>query len=149
MTTNPGTPRILVALDPSEDVSRILAAATSLALALEGEVTLLHVSDREVGEESEAARYRRPGGGANDEGNLLFLSERVRSKGLPCSTSTVIGPPAASIREAARELGAAYLVIGVHHHGVVYETLIGSVARDVLAAAPCPVLAVPLHTSED
>ena len=47
---------------------------------------------------------------------------------------------AEAILEEARNLSAAFIVIGSHGHGAVYELLAGSTTHGVLHRAPCPVV---------
>jgi nucleotide-binding universal stress UspA family protein len=47
------------------------------------------------------------------------------------------------IAEAARDLEADLIVVGTHGHGGFKATVLGSVARSLLATSCCPVLAIP------
>ena len=49
----------------------------------------------------------------------------------------------ALVAKAADAVGADLIVVGTHGHGPVAATVLGSVARGLLYAARCPVLAVP------
>lgn len=51
-------------------------------------------------------------------------------------------PPAAAILSEARRVSADVVVIGWRGHGTFRRLLAGSVSRQVVAAAPCPVLVV-------
>jgi hypothetical protein len=53
--------------------------------------------------------------------------------------------PACSVREAARKSGAGVIVVGTHARGAIASAVLGSVAKQLLHASPCPVLAVPVH----
>lgn len=53
------------------------------------------------------------------------------------------GGLAHAIAEAAEKVGADLIVVGTHGHGAIAAALLGSVARGLLHAAHCPVLAVP------
>jgi nucleotide-binding universal stress UspA family protein len=50
------------------------------------------------------------------------------------------GDPATEIMACARELGAGLIVLGTHGRGPVRRALLGSVAREVVAQAPCPTM---------
>lgn len=52
------------------------------------------------------------------------------------------GPPTAAIIRAARRARADVIVMGWRGHGAVRRLLVGSISRDVVRAAPCPVLVV-------
>jgi nucleotide-binding universal stress UspA family protein len=58
-------------------------------------------------------------------------------------TRRVVGRAAEQTAQVARQLGAAYIVIGSHGHGAMYELLVGSTTRLLLKLAPCPVVVVP------
>jgi len=54
----------------------------------------------------------------------------------------VDGPPASAIIGAAKRARADVIVMGWRGQGAVHRFLSGSVSRDVVRAAPCPVLVV-------
>jgi nucleotide-binding universal stress UspA family protein len=54
-----------------------------------------------------------------------------------------IGDPAGRLIAVAEEHGAAMVVVGSRGRGAVKRALLGSVAADLLAGSPRPVLAVP------
>ncbi|MCW2953519.1 MAG: hypothetical protein JWQ48_2689 [Conexibacter sp.] len=51
-------------------------------------------------------------------------------------------PVAETIANVARERDAQVVVVGGHGYGRVREVLIGTITRDVIRRAPCPVLVV-------
>jgi nucleotide-binding universal stress UspA family protein len=72
------------------------------------------------------------------------LKEAVDSidPGLGARARRLDGPPAREIPEACRE-GVDLLVTGSRGYGPVTRVLLGSVSRQILNDAPCPVLVVP------
>lgn len=88
--------------------------------------------------------------GAELETKLLddanhWLEERLANAGLPkeaTAAQVVIGDPAAEITAAAIRLGSDLIVLPTRGAGGVGHALIGSVARSVLRASPCPILIV-------
>ena len=69
-------------------------------------------------------------------------AEIVRALGVEPSTRVEFGDPARAIVElAARERYDA-VVVGHHGRGCIGEGLLGSVAKAVTGAAPCPVVVV-------
>jgi nucleotide-binding universal stress UspA family protein len=76
-----------------------------------------------------------------------MLEEAARS----CATEAVArravqGPPAAALVQAIEEESADLLVVGTRGRGAMRSVLLGSVAHEMLAISPCPVVVVPLHT---
>jgi nucleotide-binding universal stress UspA family protein len=55
---------------------------------------------------------------------------------------------AATIASVAGELDGDVIVLATHGRGPVSGILLGSVARELLQVAPCPVLAVPPRAAE-
>jgi nucleotide-binding universal stress UspA family protein len=47
--------------------------------------------------------------------------------------------------EEARKVKATHIVAGSHGHGAAHDLFVGSVTRDLLKSAPCPVLVVPFR----
>ena len=55
------------------------------------------------------------------------------------------GHPVSSILAKAAATKAAYIVLGSHGHGAVYDLIVGSTTHGVLRRARCPVLVVPIR----
>jgi nucleotide-binding universal stress UspA family protein len=60
---------------------------------------------------------------------------------VPVAASVVEGRAVDVLCEAARD--ADLLVLGSHGHDRMYRTVLGSVAQEVVEAAPCPVVVIP------
>jgi len=58
------------------------------------------------------------------------------------------GHPVLEIQTIATRLDAAMLVIGTRGRGSVKAAVLGSVSRDLLRSAPCPVMVVPSGADE-
>lgn len=74
-----------------------------------------------------------------------WLEERMERAGFPHDTTVArvaIGDPATEIVAAAERLDNELIILPTRGAGAVGETLIGSVARSVLRASPCPILIV-------
>jgi nucleotide-binding universal stress UspA family protein len=82
---------------------------------------------------------------AADERNLDAVTEYLTKNGIQNSLRQVAnaGSPADVIIEIARELGASLIVVGLHQRPWIARELLGSTARSIVLAAPCPVLIVP------
>jgi nucleotide-binding universal stress UspA family protein len=68
---------------------------------------------------------------------------RLRDEGIvEIDTATGLGEPAAAIVAYARSSGVDLVVMGTQGKGAEQRYRVGSVAQQVLADAPCPVLMV-------
>ena len=80
---------------------------------------------------------------ANDE-QLAALRQRLAGQGVEHEVAQSVGrlEPADAILEAAEELSAKLIVLGIRRRTPVGKLLMGSTAQRVLLQATCPVLAV-------
>lgn len=67
---------------------------------------------------------------------------RARAEGVRVSGEVLAGHPAHRLTELAARIGAAMIVIGTHGRTGMKRLVMGSVANEVIATAPCPVLTV-------
>ena len=74
------------------------------------------------------------------EEELRTLGAPLTERGLAVELHVQRGRPATVITEAAHELGADLIVTGSRGRGQLRSMLLGSVAAEVAAHAPCPVL---------
>jgi nucleotide-binding universal stress UspA family protein len=141
--------KILVPIDFSPVNREVVAAAVALAKACDGRLTLMHV----VTQPSPMIDYGFASLDLSDlivvlqksaERNLAEWRKRLLQRGIGIKTSVAVGLPAVEIADAARKLGADYIVLGSHGHTAFYDLLIGSTASGVLKKAPCPVVIVPI-----
>jgi nucleotide-binding universal stress UspA family protein len=85
-----------------------------------------------------------------DAGEALDrLRERLVADGVDHDIHQFVrgGSPAEDITRHAAEVGAALIVVGYRRRSPTGKLFLGSDSRDVLLAAPCPVLAVPAGES--
>lgn len=68
--------------------------------------------------------------------------EEIRAAGVEATTELRRGAASEEICEAARECGAALIVVGAHGWGPVKRLVFGSVSSGVMHRATCPVLVV-------
>lgn len=77
---------------------------------------------------------------------------RAADPGISVTTKIVEGIPKDAIVQEAQDWGADLIVLGSHGYGRVRRVLLGSVAGDVVAKAPCSVQVVRakhlLHDAE-
>lgn len=77
---------------------------------------------------------------------LTQLSKSITD--LPVEQRLIMGAPAPSIVEAAKDVDADMIVMGTHGRSGLMRMLMGSVAEYVLRHAPCPVLAIKPQVAE-
>jgi nucleotide-binding universal stress UspA family protein len=139
---------ILVPVDFSDATPRVVETARGLAKAFGSRIVLLNVAEPEpdfVGFEPGPITVRQSV--ARD-----FKIEHQRIEELKQSLATDVreilalhiqGPTVEKILHEAGEQQAAWIVLGTHGHGALYELLVGSVAHGVIKGARCPVVVVP------
>ena len=76
------------------------------------------------------------------EKKLEPLVEKARAEGLRARGEILAGHAPKRLAELATTSGAALLVLGTHGRTGLKKLVAGSVANDVVATAPCPVLTV-------
>ena len=78
-----------------------------------------------------------------DEASWAELGSRLDRLDIPHEARQAMGPDIADeVLDAARDVDAEAIVIGIRHRSAVGKMLMGSVAQRVLLEAPCPVIAV-------
>lgn len=129
--------KILVGVDHSDRSDKALRRANALALFHDAKLVLDYAVD--VGT---AERLR----GLLEKVALEETSERAKAllgeNAAPFEVRSTTGRPFEALRDAAKELGADLIVIGVHRPDGGMFALSGSTARRLLNVAPAPVLVV-------
>jgi len=143
---------ILVPVDLSVATSRVCDAACALAQMSGARLVLLHVVQPptplivydyyafDTGMMAKAIAA----GEKFAARKLLALGRRCERRGLKVQAVQCTGQPLATILDKAAETKAAYIVIGSHGHGAVFDLLAGSTTQGVLRKARQPVLVVPM-----
>jgi nucleotide-binding universal stress UspA family protein len=135
---------ILCPLDFSSSSSDALGYAVALAREGGGRVTLLHVIEGLLGEKP--ADIHLEVAGSLDRAQAAArarLRAAVPAEGarwLEGEPIVATGKAHAEILRKAEELGSDVIVMGVHGQTGLGRLLLGSTARHVVRAAPCPVL---------
>lgn len=82
---------------------------------------------------------------AADQPDLDAVTAHLTANGVHNSLRQITddAPPADIILGVAREIDASLIVLGLHHRSWIAKRVLGSTARSVVLAAPCPVLIVP------
>jgi nucleotide-binding universal stress UspA family protein len=125
---------VLVPLDGSALALRALPYAAPLAVALGGELFLLHVADDSGSTGLSAAELEAVADDARRGGARVaaHLYDQVS-----------VQEPARAIAEAAGTLGTGLIVLSTHGRGGLGRLLRGSVAEGVLRQASVPIVLVP------
>lgn len=137
---------ILAPIDFSDATRPVLDAAANLARAFQAKIVVTHV----VRPASVVLAYSPDVAGLeleaeDDEARQLLSWQReVRGAGLAVEAIELCGEPEACIREEAKRLGADFIVVGSHRHGVLHDLLFGGTTAGLLKNAPCPVVIVPV-----
>lgn len=140
---------ILVPVDLSAATARICAVACDLARLVKGRIILLHVVAPPPVVMNEY--YAFDAGGlsqammAAEKGATRKLRNLARrcARRCPVRTVQITGQPVRAIVTKAAATKAAYVVMGSHGHGAMFDLLVGSTAHGVMRKVRCPVIVVP------
>lgn len=146
-----GMKTILVPVDLSAATTRVCDGACALARLIKARLVLLHIVPQppvmmndyyafDAGALSDAVRA----GEKFAARELLKLARRCRRRGLVVRTVQLTGQPVAAVLAQAGATKAAYVVVGSHGHGAVYDLFVGSTTHGILRKVRCPVLVVPI-----
>lgn len=129
-----------VALDGSATAEAVLPWAGELARGLGLRLVLVHIHEAARGA-SVTEQVRAA------ETYLDRTAETLRSSGVEVQQRVVVveesgGATAAGIVEQARAMNAAWIMLATHGRSGPRRWALGSVADEVIRAAPCPVLVV-------
>lgn len=133
--------KIVVGVDGSEGAQRAAEKAGELSLALGAELLVVCALD-----ELEVERFSKGGDEfvlSNEAEALAIASAEGRKveavhQGLVVHPMTAIGKPGAALVQVAEDQGADLIVVGNKRVQGLARVL-GSIARDVAAHAPCDV----------
>ena len=78
---------------------------------------------------------------------LEALRKVLDADGIECELKTLQGHAVEEILGEAEAADAAYIVMGSHGHGAIYELLAGSTTHGVLHKANCPIVILPRSKS--
>jgi nucleotide-binding universal stress UspA family protein len=127
---------ILVGIDGSPESVGALRTAIALLGSRIGRLTLAEVVDYETAGGGLPAERRHA-----DNQLSVLTQEAAALAGLDPATVVLAGRPADALLEAALDARCHLLVIGGRGHGAT-KAVLGSVARQLTANAPLPVLVV-------
>ena len=136
---------VICAVDDSDGARAALKVARDLAVRFEATLVLVHVEPPTVVPGVSAAlagqeRLRR----AEIEDAEKLLAWLAQEESLDdVDFRAAIGNASDVVVEAARELGATFVVIGSHGRRGLRAAVLGSVSHAVATSSPCPVVIVP------
>jgi nucleotide-binding universal stress UspA family protein len=135
--------QIVVATDGSATSSEAVRFGATMAKALGGRLTLVHVVPAEVGRLAPFIRETIPPRERRAAEALLRSAQVDAAKwGSQASVRMAVGRPAEAILRAVREIRADMLVVGTRGRKGVARMFLGSVAEALAKVAPCPVAVV-------
>jgi nucleotide-binding universal stress UspA family protein len=135
--------RLLVPLDGSALAEAALPAASHLALVLGASVTLVHVIERHPPERIHGERHLATREEA--EAYLADIARGFQAQGItvePHVHAEEVPDVARSIVEHIGELGPDLIVMCTHGVGGLRGWIFGSIAQQVVAMGPAPVLLI-------
>ena len=147
MIPRPELQRVLVAVDFSDESRGALEYAGALAGRLGASLSLVHVVEPDLGAPNVeappvAVKATDSERMAEAKLDLSALGERMLGICRLVETSVRSGIAFFEIAEAAKALGADFIVLGAHGLAGSSPTLLGSTVEKVVRHAPCPVLVV-------
>ena len=139
---------ILVAVDFSPVTDTVLDLAFQVGLAFKSPIHVIHVAPPDpdfLGYETgpktvrdQVARHWH-----EEHKKLQAYAEGFKRQGVSAKALLIQGVTVEKILEEVKNTQAELIILGSHRHGPVHDVLLGSVSREVLKKAPCPVLVVP------
>jgi nucleotide-binding universal stress UspA family protein len=136
---------ILCGVDDSRGGREAVTVATALAERLEAPLICMHVAtDGPTFPYGDAAARERKRRVAVRKGQELLAEVTATAEGEDGPTYRVrFGRPAERLTKTAFAEGAQMLVVGSRGRAPITAALLGSVSRELVSLAPCPVLVVP------
>lgn len=140
--------RILFASDFSKASRKAFATAVRTAKRAHASLSIVHVlapflpvgPDQYVGPETWEEIEKRARKWATQ--HLRSLATKATADGVRATTTLVEGTPAREITRLAKKTHADLLIIGTHGRTGLAKLFLGSVANQIVATAPCPVMTV-------
>lgn len=139
---------ILVAVDFSDLTPRVVGTARELAIGRPAKLWLVHVAPPEpefIGYEvgPQVVRQTAAMHVRQEHKDLQTLAENLRQAGVEATALLLQGSTSDKLLDEAGRLPAELMVVGTHGKGALRHLLLGSVSRQIIAHAACPVVVVP------
>ena len=140
--------RILFASDFSKASRKAFATAVRTAKRAHASLSIVHVlapflpvgPDQYVGPETWEELDEQARKWATQ--HLAALAAKSKAGGVRATTALIEGTPAREITRFAKKKHADLLIIGTHGRTGLARLFLGSVANQIVATAPCPVMTV-------
>jgi nucleotide-binding universal stress UspA family protein len=133
------TKKIVCAVDDSEHTKTTVGLAAEIAKATGAELTLLAVNELSAGSKGGAVAYLWD----NAELNRVLESAATEAKKAGAASAKTASIKSRDVARAiamyAEDNGADHIVVGTGGKGSVSRLMLGSVSRDVVFRAHCPV----------
>ena len=137
-----GSSRIVCGIDDSPGARDAARTAAKLSEGLGLPLQLVHVARATA--PGHLTAYSAP---ASEEEQLrkgaLLLREVVEELAIRAEHRLELGEPAERLAEIAKDERSPMLVVGSRGHGGFRASMLGSVSRQLVATAPCPLIVVP------
>ena len=150
---------ILLGLDNIHDLAHVLGFVQKIAQSLNAKVWLMHIREPDDQEApglgspmaavpdpdylAEAEKQRREESLETWSQQLSESVQRLSAHRIEAEYAVEEGPVVDRLLAKAGELNPVMIVLESHHHGLLHDLFVGSVEKDLLARATCPVLVVP------
>ena len=135
-------PKILVPIDFSVYSYAALDFASSIALALDAAITILHVDDSDDSSPTSSSDETKP---MSEQRKTLWeqLKQfKPRESEIRFGHKILGSPATKQIAQYARDNQYDYIVLGTHGRSGIGRALMGSVTEQVVRNADCPVVTV-------
>jgi nucleotide-binding universal stress UspA family protein len=137
---------VVCGVDDSSDARKAVPVANDLARRLGARLVLVHAAPASPG-----VMYGVPFDSDAFQREALADARRlVEEVAATCDVDDVVqraefGSPTDVLARVLEEERADFLVVGTRGRGAMRSVLLGSVAREMLAVSPCPVVVVSPH----
>lgn len=148
--------KILAAIDFSNATAGVVDTAAQMARAFGAELHLLHVIEPEptytaygfAPEEFPAIHTFHEETRTRAQTTLQKAADGAAAHGVTALTHLGDGSPLHVLEEKVKELGADFVILGSHGHGVIASLLLGSVAEGMVRKARVATLVIPAGKPE-
>ena len=132
--------KILCAVDGTDHSTCAVVLAAEMALALKSELTLIAVNEL-IGGVGRMGAASYSWDDAEIKRNIQTAVEQAKAAGFAEPKTIILKSRdvARAIVISAEEIGADHIVVGTGGKGSVSRLMLGSVSRDVVSRAHCPV----------